>query len=137
MASLIVLFDAKVYGAAAAGVVSHLAFFIRGEHHRQAPMLFNLSFIVPFTLFIGLVQLGYGDAREAAVMTALMFTAYVVSLFASMVVYRVFFHQLKDFPGPPMAKVSKFWHVSKDLTSENWRLLDKLHRQYGDFVRTG
>ena len=140
MASAIVLFDATMYGAiaaAAAGVASHLAFFIRGEHHRQAPMLFKLSLIIPFTLFVGQIQLGYGDARQSATRTVLLFGAYTVSLFASMIVYRVFFHQLRHFPGPPMAKVSKFWHVSKDLTSNNWRLLNKLHREYGDFVRTG
>ncbi|MCJ1320172.1 hypothetical protein MMC15_005510 [Xylographa vitiligo] len=54
-----------------------------------------------------------------------------------MTIYRVFFHRLHSFPGPGLAKVSKFWNVAKTIDSSNYRLLDSLHRQYGDFVRTG
>ncbi|KAJ5226531.1 hypothetical protein N7468_007756 [Penicillium chermesinum] len=37
-----------------------------------------------------------------------------------------------------MAKVSKLWHVFKLAPrSDNFRVLDELHTQYGDYVRTG
>ena len=64
-------------------------------------------------------------------------STYLSSLFASIIVYRTIFHELRQFPGPPFAKVSKLWHVAHCLDSKNHLFLDKLHQQYGDFVRTG
>ena len=51
--------------------------------------------------------------------------------------YRVFFHRLRNFPGPVLASVSKFWHVAHCLDSKNHILLERLHEEYGDFVRIG
>ena len=47
------------------------------------------------------------------------------------------FHPLHHFPGPALAKVSKLWNVAHCLGSKNHLLLDGLHKEYGDFVRTG
>lgn len=60
------------------------------------------------------------------------------ALAASMAVYRLFFHRLGSFPGPWGAKLSRFYAVH--LASKNLQYhvqLQNLHRQYGDFVRTG
>lgn len=54
-----------------------------------------------------------------------------------MTIYRLFFHPLRRFPGPVLARVSKLWHVFHCINSRNYLLLDKLHLQYGEFVRTG
>ncbi|KAL8651746.1 MAG: hypothetical protein Q9210_003077 [Variospora velana] len=54
-----------------------------------------------------------------------------------MTVYRKFFHRLRHFPGPWMAGITKFWHVYHCATSQNHLLLDRLHDEYGQFVRTG
>lgn len=64
-------------------------------------------------------------------------STYLSCLFASMVIYRTVFHRLRHFPGPALAKVSKLWHVARCLDSKNHLLLERLHREYGDFVRTG
>ncbi|PVI04480.1 cytochrome P450 [Periconia macrospinosa] len=63
----------------------------------------------------------------------------MTSLFSSIGVYRVFFHKLRSFPGPYLARVSKLWHVWKCVKSRsrNHLILDDLYKQYGDFVRTG
>ena len=62
---------------------------------------------------------------------------YIASLTTSIVVYRKVFHRLRGFPGPWMAGVSKIWHVLHVLDSHNHIFLDKLHDEYGNFVRTG
>ncbi|KAL4926701.1 uncharacterized protein BDV17DRAFT_149951 [Aspergillus undulatus] len=69
----------------------------------------------------------------------LAWSSLVVSLWTSILVYRAFFHPLKDFPGPFGARLSKFWSLTKVLqTNIRWyRTLNALHEQYGDFVRTG
>ncbi|KAL9134417.1 MAG: hypothetical protein Q9175_004399 [Cornicularia normoerica] len=64
-------------------------------------------------------------------------TTYLASLFASIITYRTMFHRLRHFPGPALAKVSKLWHVAHCLDSKNDLLLEGLHQEYGDFVRTG
>ena len=55
-----------------------------------------------------------------------------------MLIYRVFFHPLNDFPGPFPAKVSKLWYVTQVAPKvDHFKQLDKMHQQYGEFVRTG
>jgi hypothetical protein len=54
-----------------------------------------------------------------------------------MLIYRAFFHRLGSFPGPPLAKLSKFWHVAQLGKLDNYKRLDRWHIQYGDFVRIG
>lgn len=63
--------------------------------------------------------------------------SFTVALFSSMAIYRIFFHRTRHFPGPRLAAVSKLWHMYHCLNGQNHLLLEKLHRQYGDFVRTG
>ena len=127
----------EVSSAVAAGLASHLLFFIRGEHHLTGPLLLRLYVLAAVALF--LFQLwwhGY-RVRWAVEESALVGGAYVGALFGSMFVYRVFFHRLRKFPGPFWAGVSKFWQVARVLDSRNHLLLDRLHGKYGDFVRTG
>jgi hypothetical protein len=83
---------------------------------------------------------GYGldwtSALGAAWQAGFWFAA---GLSASMVIYRLFFHRLRYFPGPWGAKLSRFYTVGLTKRSNlRYHLeLEKLHRKYGDFVRTG
>ena len=124
--------------AAAAGILSHLLVFIRNEHHIQAPLLFRLYSLLSLFLFVGEARIwDLNQSGQAAKTSALLVLSYGVSLFISIAVYRLFFHRLRKFPGPVGARVSKFWHVGKLLGRPNFKVLDELHQQYGDFVRTG
>lgn len=128
----------EVYGCvAAAGITSHLAYFIRGEHHLQSPMLFRLALGLFAVGVFAQVQLGHLMAYHALTKTTLIFSIYFTSLFSSMVLYRVFFHPLKGFPGPFLVKTSKLWHMFHLIKVNNFKWLDSLHRKYGDVVRTG
>ena len=123
--------------AAIAGVSTHLAYFIRGEHHLQAPSLFGLSVLAPIALMMAQIRLSHTGIHRAFWNTSTIMTVYLCALFGSMVVYRLFFHRLNGFPGPWMARTTKLWHCMKVLNFDSYRQIDKLHEEYGDFVRTG
>ncbi len=127
-------FSLSLWGAATAGLLSHNLFFIEGEHHMLAPLLLLLSILTISVIFFAESQYG---GPQAAWNTAIIVGSYLVSLFASMAIYRTIFHPLHTVPGPFMARVSKLWHLSKVLRSKNHLLLDAMHERYGAFVWTG
>lgn len=122
--------------AANLGFLSHVGFLIRGEHHLEAPLLLKLFFLIPFA---GGAVLHLGLALPPGVAVKLSFVGWVVytaSLFLSITLYRVFFHRLRRFPGPPLMAVSKLTHVYYSRRWDNYKQLEAW-RSYGDFVRTG
>lgn len=123
--------------SAGLGAASHLTYFIHGEHHNSAPSLAVMTFAIPSLIFS--VQLIYinDPVSQAAKTTTLMASSFFTALWSSMILYRLFFHRLKKFPGPFMAKVSKLYHMLLLGKSDNYLLLDRWHQKYGDFVRTG
>ena len=123
--------------AAILGVVSHQRLFIRGEWHMQAPTLAKFYAALSILVFLFESRWKGSDILGSLWATLLIITAYAGALFTSIVIYRVFFHRLRKFPGPWMAKCTKFWHVYKCVDGKNHLLLDNLYRQYGQFVRTG
>jgi hypothetical protein len=127
--------EEEIFAASAVGVASHLLFFKNGEHHMEAPLLLWTHIIV-FT-FLLYANTAFGDVYHGTVNTIALFSAYLISLWSSIVIYRLFFHRLRKFPGPRMLSVSKLWHTAHCFHSQNHIFLDNLHKQYGDFVRTG
>jgi hypothetical protein len=124
--------------AATAGALCHWLYFIHGEHHRAAPQLLTLSVTLPALTCLGLWNFTQLSISQAVKLTAELAGSYSAALWTSILLYRVFFHRLKRFPGPFMATTSKLWHVLKLAPrSDNFIQLDRLHKQYGDFVRTG
>ena len=127
-----------VAAAAAAGILSHNLIFIRNEHHIRAPQIFRFFLLLTLFLFVAEARLwAFNDAAQAAENSAFILFSYNVSLFTSIAIYRIFFHPLRNFPGPLGVRVSKFWHVAKLLGQPNFKVLEEWHQQYGDFVRTG
>lgn len=124
-------------GAAILGVASHLIYFIRNEHHLQAGRLVRVYSLAVCVLCLVVSEMNGEVPRKAAFLSAALGLSYFLGMFTSMVTYRIFFHRLNRFPGPFGAKVSKLWHAWHVLDSKQYLLLDKLHKTYGDFVRTG
>ena len=123
--------------ACSIGVAAHLLYFIRGEHHTNAPAIVAIHASIAVLSLFGNQSI-VGDGMGTALVPDFSYiSAYAFGLFTSMLFYRAFFHRLRAFPGPFMAKMTKFWHVSKSLRSQNHLLMASLHRNYGDFVRTG
>ncbi|KAL8752706.1 MAG: hypothetical protein Q9184_005652 [Pyrenodesmia sp. 2 TL-2023] len=77
-----------------------------------------------------------GHWKKAQLAAVTVAASYAFTLLASMTLYRVFFHPLRAFPGPFMAKTTKLWNVAHAAKSTNFRLMEDMRRSYGDFVRT-
>jgi hypothetical protein len=122
--------------SAAVGVTAHHGLFIRGEWHLRVPRLVFSHVALAFAVW-SLVRDEYMDSAKHLRLCGLMFTSYLVSLFSSISIYRLYFHRLQAFPGPKLAAVTKFWHVFQARNSTNHLVLQNLHRRYGTFVRTG
>lgn len=127
----------ELFAAGAAGLLSHNLVFIHGEWHLQATRI--LKFYCLLFAIVLLLETRYNGLPfiQAVTASSRIFVVYVFSIFASMSIYRSLFHKLRRFPGPFFARFSKLWHLFHCLGSKNYMLLEKLHDQYGDFVRTG
>ncbi|KAF2845119.1 cytochrome P450 [Plenodomus tracheiphilus IPT5] len=63
---------------------------------------------------------------------------FYMGLLSSIAIYRLGFHRLRKFPGPFAAKITKLYATR--LAAKNvqyYKELAKMHKTYGDFVRTG
>jgi len=121
----------------ALGVLSHWAYFVRGEHHLQALRYFIAALTFPTLGVASLVSLGV-PSLNAVKQTTVLYTTFFTGLYFSMFLYRAFFHPLHSFPGPFGAKVSKLWHTAQVFHKvDNYKHLDRMHAKYGTFVRTG
>ncbi|PIL33443.1 cytochrome P450 [Ganoderma sinense ZZ0214-1] len=117
--------------AVAFGVLTHAIF-----HHARptAPL-------VPLLLtgcVLGWTLVSFLSAPWVASEVALAFLTYVIALFASVAIYRLSpFHPLAGYPGPALAKVTKFWGAWNTWKGDQHHVWMRLHRKYGPFIRTG
>lgn len=123
--------------AATAGILSHACFFIRGEHHIHAPIIARIYAV----LLVGLCLLEFclddGNLPNAILSTTRTLVIYTISLLTSQSVYRLYFHRLRAFPGPLLARLTKFYHLVHVSNLNQYLFLEGLHQKYGDYVRTG
>jgi tryprostatin B 6-hydroxylase len=120
-----------------AGVLSHLAYFNKGEHH-----LYTITYIQSFLAVLSataLLLISYeGQEFLSAFCQSLKLGAsFIAGLCSSLVCYRLLFHPLNRFPGALGARVSSFWLPLKLSSEPGFKQVKKLHDQYGSFVRLG
>jgi hypothetical protein len=121
---------------AIAGAVSHSVYWSKHEFDAQVPRIVLGAVLAHFTLTVFLL-------RESSFLASSLYASalelsYIIALFASITVYRLFRHPLRHFNGPYWARLTTWWkvkHIAKE--GPHYALFDKLHRQYGDVVRTG
>ncbi|KAK8062549.1 cytochrome P450 [Apiospora hydei] len=93
-------------GGALSGVSLHHGVFIRGEWHNQAPIIFRIYAAI--FGFVATTRIFYRTAdpadRQASCLVLASFF-HVLGMFASILIYRRFFHRLNkaNFPGPRWA----------------------------------
>lgn len=108
------------------------------EIERKAWTLLFLYFGILSLLFVGLTQWGGFPVLISLIRTTLFAATFNIGLGSSIVLYRAFFHRLHHFPGPFLAKLTRFYAMSKVATKLQANVdIQKLHEKYGDFVRVG
>ena len=123
--------------AATVGLLSHIFYFVRGEHHQHALQFLRILFYGFFPLSFVLARLSQVSYAQAMQLGAMLIGSYLTALWTSMLIYRSFFHRLDSFPGPRLAKLSKFYQVITGLRLNAFRRSHAAHQKYGNFVRTG
>ncbi|KAF2653512.1 putative benzoate 4-monooxygenase cytochrome P450 [Lophiostoma macrostomum CBS 122681] len=123
-------------GSLILGVLSHLLYFMKGEHHLKGPTYATLLGLV-WAIFTAVQTFVDVEGTDAARQSTSILSCYLLGLYGSMIVYRAFFHSLHHFPGPKLARLSNLWHVAQLSDWRNHELMERLHRRYGDIVRIG
>ncbi|KAL7805663.1 cytochrome P450 [Trichoderma aethiopicum] len=119
--------------SASGGILSHLLYFIHGNKSFQAPQIVIFYLIAGCFLYARSIHLL--GALQGSLTASLIALCYSLALFTSIIVYRIFFHRLRRFPGPFFAKVTKFyspWLARDGKLHEKYL---KFFEQYGDIVR--
>ncbi|KAI5919309.1 cytochrome P450 monooxygenase-like protein [Camillea tinctor] len=120
------------------GVLSHVCYFVHGEHTLRAPLYVKTVVLGPPAFSVLLTRLSFLTFWQAVQVTALGCLAYLGGIFVSMLVYRTCLHPLRRFPGPWLAQYTQFYHFFKVKDKiDNYRHLARLHAEYGDYVRVG
>ena len=113
--------------------MSHLIF--RRLEPRSKLSRVTLLLVVP-ALLSQLIFFYTGRSLYAAVLLA--FTTYIGALTFFTLAYRLSpFHPLAKYPGPVIAKTSKWWAAYISAIGDSHRYYKHLHDRYGDVVRIG
>lgn len=78
--------------------------------------------------------MGYSIMRQpllGSTLTAALSVAYL----AALTLYNVFFHPLRKFPGPALAKVSVLWKLIGNLQGRKAHRIHEAHLRYGPAIR--
>jgi hypothetical protein len=123
--------------AALTGMLSHIFYFRKGEHH-----MYGARYIQTLLIFItgGASVLRYSQLTtwtHAFTQVSQLALSYLAGLFTSLLIYRTLLHPLNQFPGALGGRISGFW-ISTQLTHrDGFKKLHQLHNRYGTFVRVG
>lgn len=131
-------FNTKLFTAAIlAGITSHVGYFIRGEHHRSTVQIVKAYIALEIVIAGLFIRQNGSDLKTGVIQAGIVTVAYLLGLFGAIGVYRGFFHPLRGFSGPFFARFSNLYHSSLLGNSDNYRVIDNLHKEHGPIVRTG
>lgn len=126
--------------AIASGVATHLLLYRFGEWDVKAPSIVRTYILLSASLFYAeRASLLESFAIDAPRNWAIIVTVYhILGVYASLLCYRAFWHRLCGYPGPFLARLSNFYVTSLSAKSLHlYEEVQKLHQQYGDYVRLG
>ncbi|KIW05638.1 uncharacterized protein PV09_03509 [Verruconis gallopava] len=120
------------------GLSTHL-FLAHGEPDYQFHIFIMFWFFVYISFSYLLVASGsMATLSQALSATASFYAIYFGTLFTSIVIYRAFFHRLRKYPGPFMARITNFYNVALTVPKIRYFVeVEKIHKRYGDYVRLG
>ncbi|KAL7787138.1 cytochrome P450 [Trichoderma ceciliae] len=128
-------YDILCITSVSVGVLSHLLYFIHGHKVLQAPLILAFYFIAACILWTRCIYLQ--GALQGASIAGAISASYLLGLFTSMTIYRLFFHRLRRFPGPFAAKVTKFYGPFISWDGKSHLKEVALFEKYGNIVRNG
>jgi hypothetical protein len=123
--------------SALSGVLAHLLIWRHGEWDPFNGHIFFYAFLTHSTSLI-ILKYSLGLTFLSAYSTALYLeTFHLLGTFASIVLYRIFFHRLRRFPGPLGGKIWIWDIFARTLHSHHRQsiVIDELHAKYGPVVR--
>ncbi|PIA88500.1 Tryprostatin B 6-hydroxylase [Cercospora beticola] len=123
--------------AAAAGVASHVLYFRIGDHHMYPVKYIQAFFASCIGAVLCLKSYHGASSNEAVYTTAALATSWLIGLYSSLIVYRLFFHPLRKFPGPFRARFGGLWLTFNLRKLDAYHVIDDLHKKYGKYVRIG
>lgn len=115
------------------------AVLAQGEPDYQAYLYVTGWFFVYISIGSLLLAAGNVDTLSQALSLAWQpFKLYFGTLLTSIVIYRAFFHRLRHYPGPFMARITNFYNVAITTPKVRYFIeVEKIHQKYGDYVRLG
>jgi hypothetical protein len=125
----------------AAGVAAHVAIGYNNiEFERWLMPMIGCAAVAHCSSVIALSQ--YRQYGVTTIMENLteVYAGLGIGFLASLTTYRLFLHRCRRFPGPRLASLSRFhasYLSSGRSGAQYYENLEELHRQYGDYVRTG
>lgn len=128
-----------VWANAIVGISFHIA--IAASHIEFERYIFHSATLVAVCCvsdFILVNSSGGCNHVDAFAHLFISFLGFSAGTLISLIVYRGFFHRCNRFPGPPIAKFSRFYAAYLNAgDAQFYKELKSLHMRYGDFVRMG
>ncbi|KAK3986137.1 cytochrome p450 [Cladorrhinum sp. PSN332] len=131
-------FTTQLAIAAVAGVWTHTVYFNRGEHHMYGfryLKLAALSWSLGAALYYKLVPIN--TVSTAVYLSTALHTTYLVGIYSSLLICRLFLSPINAIPGPFSSRISSLAHSWRVRKGNGHIQLAKLHSQYGPIVRIG
>ncbi|KAF7543399.1 hypothetical protein G7046_g10009 [Stylonectria norvegica] len=119
--------------AGAVGLLAHSLYFIHWSQDTAA-LKVAVGHVVALTALLSAEIFAHG-LKEGLLAGLANFAAYLAALFTSIIVYRIFFHRLRHFPGPLGGRCSKLYGFNLTLGGKAHEEYDALLNHYGEFVR--
>ena len=120
------------------GVSSHVSVFRNLPVEEYLNSLLGLYFASVLAIALAYITITDLSLVPALVRVSWIAATFKVGLASSIAVYRLFFHRLHRFPGPVLAKLSRFYDAYLAGKTVQYNVeIDKLHDTHGDFIRTG
>ncbi|KAK3990437.1 Tryprostatin B 6-hydroxylase [Cladorrhinum sp. PSN332] len=119
--------------AAIGGILAHNLYFRLGYHDTEGLGIITIHAAV----YAGLATFCALDTgfKSGIRIASIAFSSYLVALFTSIIIYRLFFHRLRNFPGPFAAKITRFHGLYLARNGQLHIEQNKLFAKYGDIVR--
>lgn len=124
--------------AAVLGPVSHYTLWARFEFDGILYQFVPGVFLLQALSFVYLNYIGLALVESIWLFVAVQ-TTYLVTLFTSISLYRLFFHPTKIYPGPIWARLWSWWKIKAfiDHDEQGYAAIHELHQKYGEVVRIG